>query len=348
MDFEIRSSHPAYDEDDTEAVNQVLENQYTAEGPEADQLLSELTDRIGLNGGVTTSSGTMAFKLLLEALGVGPGDEVILPAYTCQSLLHPIYQVGAKPRLADVEPDTFSLSRRTVQPHLTERTELVVLVHSFGYPVNDPGLVDLGVPLLEDLAQGIEARYSDGTHVGNRGIAALGSLYATKQLSAGYGGFLLTDDRELQVELDDLKHYDERDDYRPAYNTSLSDLNAALARSQLAKSRDRRSHRESIAQYYDSRLRDVDAIGVPDRPDGHALYRYVVRTPDPDAVIEWMQQRGIEVKRPVFEPLHRTLDSPECETAETLHHSLVLLPLHSKIDKAKARRVLDEFVEFFQ
>ncbi|MFB6346085.1 MAG: DegT/DnrJ/EryC1/StrS family aminotransferase, partial [bacterium] len=269
------------------------------------------------------------------------GDEVILPSYTCQSLLHPIHHVGAEPRLADVDPETYSLSPETVEPELCDDTALIILVHTFGYPVDEKRLFNYEVPVLEDLAQSIGARLPDGHHAGRRGKACMGSLYATKQLSSGYGGFLGTDDRQLQETIRDLKSYDERSDYRPAFNYSLSDLQASLARSQLRKLDEHQEIRRKIADYYDSRLGPSDKIELPVQPQGHALYRYVVGCSNPDDVIAAMREEGIEVKRPVYEPLHRTLGTAKLTTTETLHDSRILLPLHPEMTTSKAEAVTD-------
>lgn len=348
MKYRIQSACPAYDATDRDAVTRVLDNQYTAEGTEAEQFLDAISRYVGPRTGVTTSSGTAALHLLLDAMDIGEGDEVVLPSYTCQSLLHPILHVGATPRLADVSPETFSLTRETVEPELNDRTALIILVHTFGYPVQSPELFDLGVPVLEDVAQAIGSRLPDGTHVGQRGIAALGSLYATKQLSAGYGGFLLTDDTGLAKTLKDRKTYDERETFSPAYNVSLSDLNAALARNQLDKHEDKLSRQRDLAEQYDSQLEPLDPVTVPDRPPGHSLYRYVVSVPDPDPLIDHMTAAGIEVKRPVFEPLHRSLDTEAQPVSESLHDSVVLLPLHSGLTNKDIRTVIDEVRKYFE
>ena len=296
---------------------------------------------IGIDQRVAASSGTAAFHLLLEALDVSPGQEVILPSYTCQSLLHPIHHVGADPVLADVEEGTYSLSERTVKPHLSDRTALIVLVHNFGHPVNEPDLFDLDLPVAEDLAHALGARLDDNEHVGSRGLAAFGSLYATKQLAAGLGGFVASNSNELIKDVRDLKTYDERNDFRPAYNYSFSDLNAGLARSQLQKLDDHREKREQLADLYDSELDDLEPIQTLNRPSGHAFYRYLIRCPRAHEVGEHIRSHEqIEVKSPVHRPLHQIVDDQNCPTTDQLHSETLMLPLHPSLTKQNAREVI--------
>lgn len=322
-------------------MNRVLDSSYTAEGPETERLLQDVTDLIGRDRALAASSGTASLHLLLEALGIGPGDEVLLPSYTCQSLLHPIHHVGAKPVTADVEADTLSVSARTIRPHLTGDTALVVLVHNFGYPVDDEEIFELDVPVVEDLATALGARKPKGPHVGGNGIACFGSFYATKQLAAGLGGFVASDDPELIDRIRDLKTYDEREEFRPAYNYSFSDLNAALARSQFSKLADHQKHRGKIADLYDEELDSLRELTLPHRPAGHALYRYVIRHPRATRLAEWIRtEERIEVKRPVHEPLHRLTGESNRNVTDSLHDEAVMLPLHPAMSLEDAREVV--------
>lgn len=267
---------------------------------------------------------------------------MILPSYTCQSLLHPIHHVGAEPVPVDVDPETLSVSARTVRPHITENTELIVLVHNFGYPVEDAKLFNLDVSVLEDLATAIGSHRSDGTHVGRQGVACIGSFYATKQVSAGLGGFVASDNPDLIDAVKDLKTYDERDEFRPAYNYSFSDLNAGLARSQLSKIPERLEHHRKIADLYDEGLEELPELSTPERPQGHALYRYVIKHSEAGRLSTWMQEeQKIEVKRPVHEPLHRFVGTQNQTVTDTLHDEAVMLPLHPSLDHETAELVID-------
>ena len=140
------------------------------------------------------SSGTAALHLALAAMGVGPGDEVVVPSFVCSALLNAVTVTGASPVMAEIDPATLNLDPQDVERRLTLRTKAVVVPHMFGLPADLDRLLALGVPLVEDCAQAIGARYR-GRPVGSHGKAAIFSFYATKVLATGEGAWL----RRLRV-----------------------------------------------------------------------------------------------------------------------------------------------------
>lgn len=344
--MKIPSSRPFYSNKESEAIERVLERRYTAEGPESRSLESELSEWIGTEYVTVASSGSTAWLLLLDALNIGEGDEVIVPSYTCQAVVNPIMFLDATPIVADVSPQTFGLTTETVQSHLSDRTQLILHVHPFGRPADSPQLYEFGLPVVEDVAQALGARTSDGEPVGARGIACIGSLYATKQVAAGYGGFVGTDDSELADELRDLKRYDERAEFRPAYNVSLSDLQSAIARVQLSRLEEEQKKRRKIAIDFDRVCETVEELDPVERPDGHVLYRYLVESTRAKSFTAFMSERGIEVKRPVHHPLHHDLPASPCPTSDRLHRELRLIPLLPEMSPKEVDYVVESIDQF--
>ncbi|MFB6355196.1 MAG: DegT/DnrJ/EryC1/StrS family aminotransferase [bacterium] len=344
MNISVPSSRPDYDHRELEAVQSVLESNYTAEGPRTQNLEERLSDLLSREHVVATNSGSSALRIVLEASGIGPGDEVILPSYTCQAVLNPVLHTGAKPILADVDPDTYCASHETVQSLISPDTALIILVHNFGYPAGDRDLYNLDVPVLDDIAQAVGRRQNSP-----KGFASIGSLYATKQIPAGYGGFIASDDERFVDEIRDLKQYDGRDTFRETFNVSLSDVLSAIALEQIDKFIQHQDHKREAAERYDRHFSEVNDIHSQDRPPNHALYRYIIEGPHDkmEAYEKHMKERGIEVKRPVYKALSLHKDKWNCPESEKLHERLRLIPLLPDITENEIKHVLSSSRDFF-
>jgi len=346
--FDVPSASPRYDSRSKTRLNAVLERGYTAEGGEARQLEEQLSTTLDRRFCNVTSSGTTALHLTLEALGVGQGDEVIIPSYTCFAVMNAVCHTGATPVPVDVNEPSLSLSHETIRPRLNERTAAVIVVHNFGYPVTDGKVYELDVPILDDISTALGASEPTGNPAGTRGMASVGSMYATKLLSAGYGGFISTDDPSLNEEIEDLKRYDERDSFRVTYNYGLSDVLAVLGLDQLKKLPQQLDDRQRIVRRYDEQFTSLESFTVPDHLEGRIYYRYVVRTPHKEALIDHLQSRGIEAKSPVYKPLHRYDNvDVQCKTTEDIQTTALLLPCHSGLSNSQTNRVIQQVHQFF-
>lgn len=263
---------------------------------------------VGAAGGVAVSSGTAALHLALVALGIGPGDEVILPSYLCAGPLHAIQHTGASPHLADCDPTTFNLDLTHVKRILTRKSKAILVPHLFGLPADLTELASLGVPIIEDCAQALGATYQ-GRPVGGIGTLSICSFYATKVITTGEGGMLLSRDARLLRQAQDLRDYDQRRTFRTRFNYKMTDLQAALGLSQLQRLPDFLAKRRALAERYSRGLQGLPLVGpvIPaDRT--HIFYRYVVRvTGGLRSVLTLLEQAGICARRPVFRPLHRYL-----------------------------------------
>ncbi len=230
----IPHSRPTISKEDVSSVADNLIGGQIASGKETALFEKEMSEYIGALGGVATNSGTNALHLALKAIGVKMGDEVVLPSYVCASVLSAVNYTGATPVLADIESRGYNIDPESVEKKISKKTKAIIVPHMFGAPANLGKLLALGVPIIEDCAQSVGAEYI-GKRVGSFGDLSVFSFYATKVLTTGQGGMVLTNSQKLLENLANLTKYDELEEYCIAYNYELADFSAALGRNQLRR-----------------------------------------------------------------------------------------------------------------
>lgn len=321
--MKITHSRPSINEDDVQSVVLNLQSGKIATGDEVKLFEKELSDYIGVLGGVAVNSGTNALFLALKALDIKSGDEVILPSYVCASVLSAVNCAGAKPIFADIEKEGYNISPESVAEKITRSTKAIIVPHMFGTPANLEELLKLKIPIIEDCAQSVGGEYK-GKKLGSFGILSIFSFYATKVLSTGQGGMVLTNSKELLDKLRDLTEYDERENYVTSYNFSMTDFQAALGRSQLKRLGYFIKKRREIANNYDKILGKTSS-------EDSIFFRYVIEVDDPNEVIEKMDKLGVKCTKPVFKPLHRYFnisdkDFPNTAKAQSNAVSIPIYP----------------------
>ena len=337
----IPHSRPFIDEEDAREVRRVLLSGQLAQDGEVARFESRMASYVGVRGAAAVSSGSAALHLALLALGVGPGDEVLVPSYVCPAVLNAVLHAGAAPVVADIEPASFNLSADDARRRITPRTRALIVAHMFGVPADLDALGSLGVPVVEDLAMSLGSRWR-GKRTGCFGSLAVCSFYATKMMATGEGGMVLGGDEALVDAVRDLRAMDEKEDFRVRFNCKMTDLQAALGLSQLRKLAGFIARRREIADLYGEELR---RLGLP-APQAPAecepvWYRYVLML-DGDAgpFIEEMRRRGVECRRPVFKPLHRYLGLSGYETSEEAWRRAVSIPLYPALTAAEIETVV--------
>lgn len=300
---------------------------WVAAGPEVTAFERELAARLDTEAAVAVSSGSAALELGLRALEVGPGDEVVIPTYVCDALHHAVSRTGATPILADADPATLSLSAADARARLTPRTRCLIVPHAFGLAADLRPLLALGVPVIEDCAQTLGARL-DGRVVGSFGTLAVCSFYATKLLTTGEGG-AVAGPAALIERVRAARDYDEREDLAPRVNAKLSDLAAALGRSQLARFDAFVARRRAIAARYRERLRDVACTPPAEAGPRHVYHRFVVEVEaSPHQVQATLAARGVAARRPVYRPAHHALKLGGYPEADRLWARTLSLPCY--------------------
>jgi dTDP-4-amino-4,6-dideoxygalactose transaminase len=327
----------------------VLKSGFIARGDTVAAFEQEMARMLGVKGGVASSSGTAALHLALLALNVGEGDEVLLPTYACSALLHAIRAVRAAPRFVDSDPSTFNVDAESAKKARSPRAKALIVVHSFGLPCDLDALKGLGLPLIEASAQALGALYR-GRPVGSIGDAAVFSFYATKLITTGEGGMLLSNNERILDSGRDLRAYDQKEDDRPRFNYKMTDLQAALGLAQLKQLPWFLKRRQVIASIYREGLQALP-LQLPHTPRGcvPVYYRYVVKGPLPaDAYLGRLQALGVEARRPVFRPLHRYLGLEGFPGAEEAWAKAISLPLYPSLSDAEAERIVDTAQEVFR
>lgn len=340
----IPHSRPAIGTEEKEAVMAVMESGDIAQGKKVRELERAFCEFTGRRYAVAVSSGTAALHLSFLALGISPGDEVILPSYTCVALLHALDSVGARPVVVDIDIEDFNISVSEVGKRIGRKTKAVVVPHAFGLPARMDKLQALGIPLIEDGTQALGARVK-GKRVGSFGAVSLFSFYATKMITTGEGGMVLTDFPRLAERIYDLRDYDKKETHRFRTNSKMTDLEAAIGLAQLKKLSQFLRRRRELASRYSESLRNSGMILPSEEGDrDHVFYRYVVRIRRKKK--EWMRRlvsQGIEVKEPVFKPLHQYLglaDSKFPFTVQAMKESCSL-PLYPSLSDEACHQICE-------
>ena len=334
----ITHSRPSLDDEEFLALRNVLSSGQLAQGPQVQSFEEELGRFFELPPGVATSSGTTALHLALLSLGVGPGDEVLLPSYVCSAPLHVAYHSGATPVLVDVDPITGNMDPDDLKKRLTSKSKAIIAVHLFGLPADIDEILALGLPVIEDCAQSLGAN-QEGQMLGTMGAISICSFYATKLITTGEGGMLLSRDPGLLARARDLRDYDKRDDFSVRFNYKMTDLQGALGRSQFQKLEGFLGQREELAKVYNEQLAALPYT-LPLAQEGRIYYRYVISIEgNIPELIHRLSDMGIEVAKPVSRPLHRYFNLEGYPGAEMAWKSHLSLPIHPSLTSQDVHRV---------
>jgi len=336
----IPHSRPSLTIEEAEAVDSVIFSGQIAQGPVTANFEQTLAGRIGRSQAIGTASGTAALHLVLMAMSVGSGDEVMIPSYVCTALLNAVHYVGAKAIITDIDPASGNMDPVDARKRLTRRTRAIIVPHMFGCPGAIEDLMELGVPIIEDCAQAIGATY-DNRPVGSFGHAAVFSFYATKVMTTGEGGMVLTDSAELADRIRDLRDYDKRPSYRLRYNYKLTDMQAAMGLAQLARLDDFIRRRKALAAEYRAAFTGT-GLRLPTENKGHIYYRFVMGVPG--GPVQWIRQLasgGIRCARPVDPPLDVLLGKEDCPNAQAAWQQHVSIPIYPSLTTAERDRVIE-------
>ncbi|WP_329093487.1 MULTISPECIES: DegT/DnrJ/EryC1/StrS family aminotransferase [unclassified Streptosporangium] len=285
-----------------DAVQRVLSSGWYLLGPELEAFEEEFAAYCRNSHCVAMGSGGDALELVLRALGVGPGDEVIVPSHTFIASWLSISAIGARP--VPVEPDerTYTIDPALIEAAITPSTRAIVPVHLYGHPADLVPIAEIadrhGLAVVEDAAQAHGARYRDRL-VGEGSLAAVFSFYPGKNLGAlGDGGAVVTDNADLVARLRLLRNYGSRIKYQheiQAGNSRLDELQAAMLRVKLARLDDWNARRRSVAERYLKELSDLDDLVLPEVASwaDPAWHLFVVRSATREQLRERLAQAGV-------------------------------------------------------
>jgi len=337
----IPHSRPTLDQNDYDAVLHVLKSGQIVQGKEVVRFEKTLSSLIGVSDGVAVSSGTAALHLALLSLGVQKGDEVILPSFVCSAPLHAIACTGAVPVIADIDRSTLNIDVRDLNNRITPKTKAIIVPHLFGMAADMDEICSFGVPVIEDCAHSLGSRYR-GAFTGGFGDVSIFSFYATKMIAAGEGGMILSSNISLTDTIRDLRDYDEKDAYRVRYNYKMTDMEAALAFSQLKKLFSFIEARRKIAGIYHREFQACPfrlPFVLSDRD--HIYYRFVVLHDRAADFITKMNKAGVTCRRPVFKPLHRYLGLADYENTDWVWERAVSIPVYPSLTDEEISKIVD-------
>ncbi|MCP4640991.1 MAG: aminotransferase DegT [bacterium] len=325
----IAHSAPTLGPDEEAAALRVIQSGHLAQGAEVAAFEAECAEAFGRRHVVAVNSGTAALHLALSAVGVPQDAPVAIPSYVCAALATAIGLHGGRPVLCDNRDDG------NLDPDaVPAESACVVVPHLFGAPAPLPDH-----PLvIEDTAQ------SMGNDTGRASIAAITSFYATKLITTGEGGMLLTDDEGVAGHARDRRDYDNRDSYIQRYNYKMTDLAAAIGRVQVRRLPEFVQRRRAIAAVYSEAFRDLP-LALPER-EGHVFFRYVVASDRRDALADHLAGCAVDAKRPVYRPMHHHLGG-EFPGADKAHRTFLSLPIYPNLTDPQVAHVVESVRRFF-
>lgn len=321
----IPLSQPDITDAEINAVTEVLRTPRLALGPKLAEFEQALAQYAGCRFGVAVNSGTSALHLIVRALGLGEGDEVVTTPFSFVASANCLLYERAIPVFADIDPVTLNLDPAQAEAVITPRTRAILAVDVFGRPADWTRLREIadrhGLLLIEDACEALGARYrrQDGTWVrcGAHAEAGCFAFYPNKQMTTGEGGMIVTDREDLATLCRSLRNQG-RDvgagwlqHARLGYNYRLSDLNCALGLAQLQRLEEMLAARRQVAAWYAEELADFPQVVIPQAREGEEIswFVYVVRLAedytraDRDAVLAHLRERGIGCSD-YFTPLH--------------------------------------------
>ncbi len=361
--MKIPLSAPDITETEIEAVVAVLRTPRLSLGPVSEQFEAAVAQYVSVPHAVAVSSGTAGLHLCFRALGIGEGDEVIVPSFAFIAAANAIRYERATPVFADIDPVTLNVDPQRVEEAVTPRTRAILVVHNFGIPADVSTILEIagrhGLLVIEDACEAIGAEHR-GRKAGSMGHAGVFAFYPNKQITTGEGGMVVTRDEALAGRVRALRNQGryETDDWfqhtELGYNYRISEINCALGLAQMSRLEEILRKREAVAREYDRRLSQYQELTLPPLSvaEGRvSWFVYVVRlhTSAPlerDAVMRGLAAAGIASGR-YFAPIHlqpsyrawrnsANLPVTEAEASRT-----IALPFFNNIEAAAVDAVCD-------
>jgi dTDP-4-amino-4,6-dideoxygalactose transaminase len=351
----IPIARPDVGQEEIDAVADVLRSGMIVQGKRVAELEERWAEFCGVKHAVAVSNGTVALMCIYAGLGLEPGDEVITVSHTFNATASSILFTGATPVFVDIEPDTYLIDAGRIEAAITPRTRAISPVHLFGL-VADMDMITAiadrhGLIVVEDACQAHGATFR-GRRAGSFGHGAF-SLYGTKNMTTGEGGFITTNDDKLADFIRLYRSQGMRQRYHHeilGYNFRMTDINAAIGLVQFGKLPRNTQRRQDIAAAYDAAFSDVDDIRTPVTPEGreHVFHQYTIDVgPERDAVVRELADAGIGVGIYYPIPIHRQAYVMERGFHADLPHTdfaaarTLSLPMYPGLTDAEQQEVID-------
>jgi dTDP-4-amino-4,6-dideoxygalactose transaminase len=367
---DLKSQYQRYKREIDSAIAEVLETTTYINGPAVKLFQEKLEKYLSVNHVIPCANGTDALQIALMALGLKPGDEVIVPAFTYVATAEVAALLGLTVVMTDVAPDTFNITAAHIEAAITDKTKAIVPVHLFGQCCDMEPILNLAnkhnLFVIEDNAQAIGADYtfSNGRKVKSGAIGTMGctSFYPSKNLGAyGDGGAMYCNDEQLATDLRMIaNHGQKRRYYHDALgvNSRLDSIQAALLEVKLRHLDEFSTARQHAAAYYDRHLSALPGLKIPARQHNstHVFHQYTLQVPAEkrDALQEYLKEKGIPSMIYYPLPLNEQDAFRTCSrlasalpVTEQLCKTVISLPMHSELDEEQLKYICDVVKEFF-
>lgn len=373
-DRNIQISLPSTGEEEWNAVRDPLISGWLTQGPRVAEFERAFADAHQAKHGLAVTSCTTGLHLVLAAMGIGPGDEVIVPAFTWVATANVVLYCGATPVLADIDPQTFNISAQDIAQRITDRTKAVIVVHLFGLCADVDAIraaMPSHIPIIEDCACAAGATYK-GKFAGTLGLAGVFSFHPRKSITTGEGGMVTTNDPDLAECCDQLRnhgasiseeirHRGPRPYLLPdfnllGFNYRMTDLQGAVGSVQLRKLNQFIEERQQWAEFYRKELKSVAWLRLPEIPEnGQHAWQSFVTYVDPqlapaprNELMEGLQSRGIAT-RPGTHAIHMLrfyadrygYNPRDFPGAQAANDNSMAIPLHNRMTADDYRYVVD-------
>ncbi|MDN7025471.1 DegT/DnrJ/EryC1/StrS family aminotransferase [Methanoculleus sp. FWC-SCC1] len=358
----IPIAQPDLGEEEIAAVAEVIRSGMIASGPKVAEFERRFADYCGTEYAIATSNGTTSLHAGMLAAGIGPGDEVIVPAFTFFATASSVSMCGATPVFADVDEWTFNLDPASVLEAITPKTKAIMGVHLFGQPFDVDAVQEIcddhNILLFEDAAQAHGAEYHGRRVGGLGGLGTFGSFsfYPTKNMTTGEGGMVTTNDPEIARKTRLLVNHGQAEKYLHTaigYNFRMTDIGAAIGLVQLGKLEGFNERRTANARYYDEHLTAPGVVTPYVAPGGrHVYHQYVATVGDEcpltrDELMAYLGRQGVgsAVHYPIpvqDQPVYRAgQDAVKCPVSSQLARQVLSLPVHPGIGIKELEQVCD-------
>lgn len=302
----IPLASPDINDADIAAVVRVLKTGMLVQGVEVETLEKKIAERIGVKHCIAVSNGTATMHLSLLTLGIGPGDEVIVPAFSYIATANVVELTGATPVFVDIDIETFNINVASIERHITSRTKAIIPVHEFGLAADISAIMEIAqkyqLYIIEDAACALGAKENNKS-VGSFGKAGSFSLHPRKAISSGEGGLITTDDEEMAKQLRSLRNHGieykngKMDFVMAGYNYRMTDFQAALVNSQLDRLNEILEYKQKLASVYFNEI-NSSLVQLPFIPEGkthtwQTFHILLAETLKQDKVIARLKEEGI-------------------------------------------------------
>ena len=358
----ISMSAPDITEEDVQAVAEVVRSGRLALGPKTEEFERLVADYVGVKHAVAVSSGTAALHLIVRALGIGPGDEVLVPSFTFASSANVILFERATPVFVDIEPATYNLDPEDLEQKVTPRTKAIMAVDVFGHPAEWDEILRIAekydLKIIDDSCEALGAEYK-GRKLGQFGDAAAFAFYPNKQMTTGEGGVVVTNNTEIAQTCRSLRNQGRGEmgawleHERLGYNYRMTEMSAALGVSQIRRIEEILAKRAHVASMYTEHLSGVEGVHPPVvRPHVRmSWFVYVIALEEGlerDVVMREMAEKRIPT-RGYFSPMHLQpyirdmLGTYEgmLPVTESVAKRTIALPFYNQLSEKQIEAVID-------